>query len=273
MLFCAWLLPAAAADPLPPLTPPPTTDYFNREQKVWLLNAGAAATILTWGAVHWDYGQSSFHFENEDWFGRTTKEGGSDKLGHFWSTYALGHLFAHVYQSWDYPSEDAYLYGTLSSLGVQTLMEIGDGFSQRYGSSYEDMVMNGLGAGASYLLGKYPDLASKIDFRVEHTLDFKDASGDIFTDYKNLRWLMAIKADGFESIENPLLRYLELQVGYFARGYENYVEGGSDHRRRTLYVGVGLNVSKLVQNFFDTRFFNYFQAPYTSVRFEDRLDK
>ena len=55
-------------------------------------------------------------------------------------------------------------------------------------------------------------------------------------------------------------------MGYYARGYEGSAPGGSDDRRRTLYVGLGLNVSRLVQKFVDTRVFDYIQIPYTSAR-------
>jgi hypothetical protein len=77
--------------------------------------------------------------------------------------------------------------------------------------------------------------------------------------------VIALKADGFDFIKNKYLKYLELQVGYNARGYEDYEEGGPDDRQRTIYVGIGLNISKLVQNYVNTRVFDYIQIPYTSV--------
>ncbi len=92
------------------------------------------------------------------------------------------------------------------------------------------------------------------------------------TNNKNQTFLIAVKADGFDFIKNPYLKYLELQFGYNARGYKDYEEGGTDDRRRTIYVGLGFNVSRLVQKFVKTRIFDYIQIPYTSVRKDFPLD-
>jgi uncharacterized protein YfiM (DUF2279 family) len=244
---------------------------LNRDEKALLLNAGAATLLTVWGILKWDYGQRSPHAQNEGWFARSTKQGGADKLGHFWTSYALSHLYATVYRSWDFSDREANLYGALSSLGFQTFMELGDSFSD-FGLSYEDLIMNTLGAASGYVLGRYPELASKIDFRMEYTPDLKNFQSDVFTDYDHQKYLVAIKAEGFESISNPVLKYLEFHFGYFARGYDHFHQNGPDHRKRTLYVGIGFNLSRFVQRSFDTRVFNYFQMPYTSVRFDNDLD-
>jgi hypothetical protein len=145
-------------------------------------------------------------------------------------------------------------------------MELADGFSPSQGLSYEDMIMNILGCGAGYIAGKFPNLARKIDFRIEYTPEFNSHDFGIATNYERQKFLMALKADGFDAIRNPYLQYLEFHVGYYARGYKDHVEGGPDDRRRTLYVGLGLNVSRVVQKFVDTRVFDYIQIPYTSAR-------
>ena len=45
---------------------------------------------------------------------------------------------------------------------------------------------------------------------------------DITTDYDRLSYLIAFKAEGFDFIENPYLKYLELHVGFRARNYAAY---------------------------------------------------
>jgi Predicted periplasmic lipoprotein (DUF2279) len=267
---------AAAASPAAPYATAPTPqkhDGLSKEQKVLLLNAGGVLAITSYGLVFWDYFQTAPKADGEGWFGRTTKYGGADKLGHFWSTYAVGHLFSYVYRWWDFDRDQANTLGALSSLGVQTLMEAGDAFSADYGFSYEDELMNIAGAGAAYVLGKYPELARKIDFRFEYRpTKFRDLTRDVLTNYDNQRYLVALKLDGFDMFHNSYLSYLELQAGYYARGYEEWDPGKPDNRRRHLYFGVGLNVSKFVQNFVDTRFFDYVQVPYTSVGASKGLD-
>jgi hypothetical protein len=240
-------------------------EYFTRRQKTLLLNAGAMGAVLVYGLASWDYGGSSFTFADEGWFERDSQYGGADKLGHFWASYTLSHVYSYVYRKWGYTESEANLYGALSNLGFQTFMELADGFSSSQGFSYEDMMMNVVGVGAAYVWGKYPNLASKIDFRIEYKPEF--GSGDFrFADnYERQKFLVAIKADGFDFIKNPYLRFLEFHVGYYARGYDDYEEGGPDDRRRTIYVGIGFNVSRLVQKYVKTAVFDYIQIPYTSV--------
>ncbi|MDM7987895.1 MAG: DUF2279 domain-containing protein [Smithella sp.] len=242
-------------------------DFFTRGQKTLLLNAGSWAFILIYGLAEWDYSESGFHFENEHWFGRKTEYGGLDKLSHAWSSYAMSHFFSYVYRKWEYTDKEANLYGALSSLGVNTFMEIADGFSPSQGFSYEDMVMNIVGCGLGYVLGAYPDLARKVDFRMEITPKFDAEDLKIGTNYERQTYLLVAKADGFDFIENPYLKYLEFHLGYNAHDYKGYDEDGPDHRHRHIYAGLGFNVSKLLQKYAKTKVLDYIQIPYTSVRY------
>jgi hypothetical protein len=248
-------------------------EYLSRGQKTLLLNSASMVGVVIYGLMKWDYGESSFGFKNERWFQRDTKYGGADKLGHFWSSYAMSHLFSYVYRKWRYTESEANLYGALSNLGFQTFMEICDGFSPSQGFSYEDMLMNIAGSGLAYVWGRYPSLARKIDFRMEYTPEFNSRDFGFSNNYERQRFLIALKADGFNFIRNPYLRYLEFHVGYYARGYRDYDEGAPDNRRRHLYVGLGFNVSKLVQKFVHTTVFDYIQIPYTSVTGDVTSDK
>jgi hypothetical protein len=45
-----------------------------------------------------------------------------------------------------------------------------------------------------------------------------------------------------------------------------------DDRERTVSVGVGFSVTKLAQNFVNTTVLDYFQIPYTYLRFDIDLD-
>jgi uncharacterized protein YfiM (DUF2279 family) len=241
-------------------------EFLTRRQKTLLLNAGAMGAVLAYGFAEWEYGESGFHFKDEGWFERDSPNGGADKLGHFWASYALSHLYSYVYRKWGYTDSEANLYGVLSNLGFQTFMEVADGFSPSQGFSTQDMIMNIAGAGAAYVWGKYPSLASKIDFRIEYKPEFSSSDFGFADNYERQSFLIAVKADGFDFVKDPYLRYLEFHVGYYARGYEDFVEGGPDNRQRTIYVGLGINVSKLVQRYVNTRVFDYIQIPYTSVK-------
>lgn len=245
---------------------------LSRSQKAWLINVGAVGGVMAWGLLNWDYFSQSPSTENEDWFGHSTKEGGADKLGHLWTAYALSHGFAEVYRHIGYDEADALLYGPLSSFAVTGLMEVGDSFSDDHGFSYEDMVANLFGAGAGYLLLRYPVWQKRIDLRWEYNPDVSDFESDITTDYQNAKYLLALKAEGFEQIENPVLQALELHLGYYARNYDGYKASRNDDRKRFIYAGVGINVGRLIRPLWDTRLFNYLQLPYTYLEVRDQLD-
>ena len=246
---------------------------LTKEEKAVILNVGVVGAITAYGIGYWDYFQTAPKADTEGWFGRTTKSGGVDKLGHFWTTYAVSHLFSHVYRWWDFEADQANTLGALSSLGVQTLMEVGDSFSGDFGFSYEDALMNVAGAGAAYILGKYPRLADKIAFRLEFRPEtFSDLTSDLLTQYERQRYLIALKLDGFEMFRNSYLGYLELHAGYYARNYEGFTPGSPDDRKRYVYFGVGFNVNKLVRHFVDTNVFDYLQVPYTSLNISKGLD-
>jgi hypothetical protein len=246
---------------------------FTKEQKAVILNAGVLVGVAAYGVGFWDYFQTAPKASSEGWFGRTTDDGGMDKLGHFWMSYSVSHLYSYLYRWWDFSPGEANALGALSSLGIQTAMELGDAFSGGYGFSYEDAIMNAVGAGAAYVLGRYPSIARKIDFRMEYKpSSFSDLTDDILTDYENQRYLIALKLDGFDMFHDSYLSYLELHAGYQARGYEDFTSGGDDDRRRSLYFGVGFNVSKLVRQYSDIGIFDYLQVPYTSVGVTSGLD-
>jgi hypothetical protein len=146
-------------------------------------------------------------------------------------------------------------------------MEFGDSFSS-YGFSHEDFLMNLFGAAAGYLLYINPALSKKIDFRVEYVPNFDQ--GDVFSDYDKMKFLMAVKLDGFDWIQNSYLKYLEIHLGYYARGYPNDI-----NKERNIYLGIGISLSKIFNKLSmkkTARVFNYYQMPYTYISVDKDLN-
>jgi len=240
---------------------------LTKEKKVLAVNFGGMAFITAYGLAKWDYFDRSPHAKPEGWFGQNDDEGGADKLGHLWSSHAVADSLAHLYQGWGYEPEQAMFNGALSSFAIMGFMELGDSFSD-YGFSYEDMLMNTVGSASSYLLYKYPALDEKIDLRWEYIPKFDEA--DFFTDYQNSKYLVAVQLDGFDEIRDTPLSYLELHMGYYIRGFDTR----APDRERNVYVGVGLNVGKLLARAGCGSFcsmFHYYQAPYTYVSGKSKL--
>ena len=234
-------------------------------------NLVGAALITGWGAVNWDYGKSAPHASNEQWFGRYTKSGGADKVGHMYASYFVATGLINMYENWGYGNKEAVLYGSLSSFFLMNYMEAGDAFSNSLGFSYEDFIMNTLGSFSGYLFATYPDLSRRIDLRMEYIPSLTTA--DLVTEYEKMKYIIAIKAEGFESITNPYLQYGELHLGYYTR---HYTDGFSDESERVLYVGLGINFSRLArQSGYPTtgRLLNYYQLPYTYLPFEKDMNR
>jgi len=245
------------------------SEHNNSKKDILYTNLVGAAVITTWGVVNWEYGESSLSRDDEEWFGRETESGGADKLGHLYATYVIGSGLSGLYESWGYTEKDAALYGSLSSFFLLNYMEIGDAFSSEFGFSYEDLMMNTIGAFSSYLFYTNPELAKRVDLRVEYIPSFDTA--DVITEYERMKYLIAIKAEGFESVTNPYLKYAELHLGYYTR---NYKGGYSSESERIVYLGIGINLSRVFRENGYTktaRFLNYYQLPYTYLPLEKDL--
>jgi len=248
-------------------------ERLSKEEKLIYTNVAIASGVLVWGFTQWGYGTEDFHTSSEGWFGKETSNGGSDKLGHFYTNYLMARILAPIYNSWGYNSHEAGLYASLTA-GVLSgiLIELGDGFSE-HGFSKEDFIADVLGATAGYFWYTNPSLAKKIDFRVEYAPSFgSDNVTDFTTDYEHMKHLLAVKAEGFEMFENNFMQYLELHLGYYTRDF-NHDTMPIEDRKRYVYVGLGLNLSKLLRPAIGkySTIFNYYQMPYTYLPVEKQF--
>ena len=244
----------------------PLTDEELRNRVIYT-NAIGAGVVMLWGTTFWDYFTTEPRAGDEGWFEEDSKYGGADKLGHMYSTYLWSLGFSSLYEYWGMKEEDSMLYGPLTSWVFQGLMEVGDSFSTTEGFSYEDMVMNTVGAAFYYVREKYPEVKRKVDLRLEYIPDFS-SDVDIFTQYNSMKYLFALKFSGFDSMEETPMKYFELQLGYYTRGYQDSDNYNSEER--VTYVGVGINSSEVLKAMGWTKtssILNYYQLPYTYVPF------
>jgi len=240
-----------------------------RERKVVVLNAATVGAIVAIGFAGWDYGSHSFRTANEGWFDSDTPYGGADKLGHVFTCYALTSVYNRIYKDWGYSDHEAIRIGAVSSWLTMTVVEIGDGFSVSQGFSWQDEVMNTVGVGMAYLRHRFPAVRERIDFRWEWFPSPSVRHGDRFdvlTDYSGQKFLLAFKLDGWLQTGNPILKALEVQVGYYTRGYVSDDDDYFDGERRYGYIGLGLNVTYLLEKLTGHKawgIFDYYQMPYT----------
>jgi len=234
------------------------------DKKILYTNLIGSATIVTWGILTWDYGDRSMHAFSEGWFGKDTKHGGADKLGHFYTTFAFSHYFANLYRGFGYEKDKAVKQGALSSLILNTMMEVGDSFSE-FGFSYEDFLINALGSYVGYYLLMHPEVNDIVDIRIEYKPTDRITSGDsydIFTDYDGMKFLTAVKFDGFEQFQDNFMKYFEFHVGYYTRKKGAEID-------RNPYVAIGVNLSHLLKPVSrrSSGFLNYYQMPYSYISY------
>lgn len=235
---------------------------WSKQKKLVVTNIVSLGLIATWGFTTWDYGTNESHFHPDDWFTAHAKHGGADKTGHAYATYALSHIYAHLYEDWGYSHRKAATYGALSGLAMHLFVEFGDSFSD-YGFSNEDMLMNTVGATVAFILYYNPVLHRILDYRVEYIPTFTQY--DFFTDYDGLKYILALKLAGFKSLRNTWAAYFELQGGFYARGYEEKEE----IRTRNVYAAIGINLSEILRrhtpHIKTANIFEYIQVPYTYI--------
>jgi hypothetical protein len=245
--------------------------HWPKEKKVLALNVGTVSTIAAIGVVGWDYGSHSFRTANEGWFDGDTPYGGADKLGHVFTCYALASVYNRIYRDWGYSDNDAILIGASNSLLTMSLIEIGDGFSKSQGFSWQDEIMNAAGAGMAYVRHRFPAIRDRVDFRWEWFPSPAARKGerfDVFTDYSGQKFLLAFKLGGWLQTDNPILKALEVQVGYYTRGYVSGDNDYFDGTHRYGYVGIGLNMTYVLEKLTGHRagdIFDYYQMPYTYI--------
>lgn len=204
---------------------------------------GGAALV---GIRNWNWGSShAFKTTSEGWFGLDTKSGGADKLGHAYAAYLITNGLAEQLRQQGRPPELAALSSVLITQLLLTGIEVFDAYSMDYGWSTQDAVMNLVGSGAAYWRQVTPGMRDKLDFRLEYTPSGR-LSSDFMTDYANQKYLVALKLSGFKATRDTPLRYLELQTGYYTRGFSREEQLGGLNPRRYGFIGIGLNLSELL---------------------------
>lgn len=237
--------------------------------------AGTFAGITAIGVKSWKWGSSSFHFNSEHWFGKQTGSGGADKLGHAFTSYTLTNAFAERLQAKGRTPERAALSAALLTQALMLYVEIFDGVSGDHGFSKEDFVMNALGTGLAYLRQTHPQIKDLIDYRMEYKPSGYKGFRPL-SDYEGQKYLIALKLSGVKSLKDTPLKYVELQAGYYTRGFSKEAKKDGQERKRHGFVGIGVNLSQLVfgspepqDNGYEKAgrfFFEHIQLPYTAVR-------
>ncbi|SLK10577.1 Predicted lipoprotein [Novosphingobium mathurense] len=218
---------------------------------------------------------TEFHFKDEGWFGKDTANIGVDKLTHAFDTYLLAEfLHSRIHRRSNASEGDALTAAMLAS-GLMIFNEFSDGIEPDSGWSVQDVAMNLAGAGFSVLRNTVPGLKEKVSFKIEIVPNGHIYSYEGKPHYEQQRFMFSIKGAGFKRFNHSPLRFLDLQVGYYASDFLNKDREAGIEPKRHVFVGVGLNVGELLFGNSESGFakaaysaLDYVQLPYTSIRYD-----
>lgn len=239
-------------------------------------SGAVVAGVTALGLTSWNWGSSkSFRFNPEGWFGEDTGSGGADKLGHAFTSYAMTNVLADRLVRQGRSPERAALSAAITTQAVMLYVEAFDGLSDDHGFAREDVVMNLLGTGLAYARTVNPNVRDLVDFRMEYQPSGYKGFRP-FSDYSGQKFLFALKLGGFNALKETPFRFLELQTGYYTRGFSKAERDDGFDRSRHSFVGVGLNLTELLFGRRATQepelknagrlFFEHIQIPHTAAR-------
>ncbi|MBN2401343.1 MAG: DUF2279 domain-containing protein [Spirochaetes bacterium] len=233
--------------------------------------------MIGYGLGTWGWNSTNFNFKTEKPFGTYAINAGVDKLGHLYGNYAMKRLTTFMFKASGSSLNKANLEGALLTAIITTAGEIGDGFGPNYGFDVYDLLANQVGILVGFILDYSPFLDRIFTLRWEYfpTKAMREKFDliehhDIFTDYSGSKFMLTTKLGGIPYLSLTPLRYVNMDAGYYARGYRP--AKGFDRRTRNFYIGLSVNFSIAFGDILPTgylsssmqSFFNYMQVPYVN---------
>jgi predicted lipoprotein DUF2279 len=244
-----------------------------------------AVTLVTLGvlggsvasALGTGHERESFHWANERWFQEDTYAGGGDKASHFVFYNGLSRELAVQYRIWGYGKDQATLMAFATAAAAGLIVEVGDGLTL-FGFSWEDFVMDTLGAGTAAVVTRL-GLDDTLGFRFgkmssEEPPECCRTPG-IGKDYSTEIYTADLKLAGFArrlSVRPGVARFLLVSMSYGSKGYRY---SPPDFRQRQIGLEVGINfpevlaAARVPEDRWWGRvlyfFFNFFRIPYTQI--------
>lgn len=216
-----------------------------------------------------------FHFKDEGWFGKDTANIGVDKLTHAYDTYLLAELLHERIHNRTGGTKGDAVTAAVTASTLMFLNEFSDAIEPDSGFSLQDITFNVLGAGFSVLRNTVPGLKEKVSFKIEIVPNDQIYSRAGKPHYEQQRFMFSFHGAGFDSTRDTPLRYLDLQIGYYASDFLLSDRAAGIEPKRHVFVGAGLNLGEILFGRSRSGFgqgaykvLDYFQVPYTSVRYD-----
>jgi hypothetical protein len=231
-----------------------------------------------------DYPKTKFHSFNDvrNWLQM-------DKMGHVYTANKFCYLTKSLYSWSGLTKKKASMVGSLVGLGLQTTLEVMDGYSAEWGFSWPDMIANGIGTSvfcAQELLWEEQRILLKFSYHPTSYAKVRPAVlGSTFSerflkDYNGQSYWVSASPGAFFS-NSKLPKWLALSIGYSIDGklvgdQETYFDPSTKityASSRQLLVSLDLDFSKIpvkrswVKVFL--RQLNHLKFPFPALVFSD----
>jgi hypothetical protein len=243
---------------------PPDVPY-NQQRLKSVVVIESVATIAAFTGLYYlwyrKYPRSRFHFfnDNNEWLNM-------DKAGHATTAYNISAVQYNLMRWCGVDKHQSILIGGLTAIGFQTIIEIFDGFSEKWGFSYGDMLSNV--SGAAIFMGQqsgWDDQRMRLKFSYHYTM-FPQYNPDelgrnffqrLLKDYNGQTYWLSISPASFMSSETSFPKWLNLAFGYGATGMTgathnpNVVNGTAIppfDRYRRYFISPDIDLSHAVSN-------------------------
>lgn len=199
--------------------------YIPPSRKWWVAGGHAAVWAGTYIALNkaWydGYERQGFHLfdDSKEW-------NQLDKAGHIWTTYQLGRLSGEVWEWAGLRHNQAVWLGGASAMAFQSIIELQDAYSAKWGFSWWDIAANTVGAAAyvSQELGwKEQRIQIKMGyFPYNYPSELKNRQKELFgagfaerilKDYNGQTYWLSANLDRFFPTAK-LPKWLNVSVGY-----------------------------------------------------------
>ena len=205
--------------------------------------------------------RSKFHFfnDNNEWLNM-------DKAGHATTAYNISSVQYNMMRYSGVKNNQAIWIGGLTALAFQTIVEILDGFSTKWGFSKSDMLANIIGT-ALFMSQQFAfyDQRVQLKFSFHHTLYSKYNPGEFgrngwqswLKDYNGQTYWLSINPASFLKTNTDVPKWLNASFGYGAEGMIGGVKNPTEingkpipefKRYRQYYISLDANFKHLDNN-------------------------
>ena len=227
------------------------------------------------------HARSNFHFinDNNQW-----KQ--LDKMGHIMTSYSIGKIGMEVLDWSGVRKKDQLIYGATFGFTFLTAVEILDGFSQKWGASWGDVLANASGTGlliGQELLWDEQRISLKYSFhKTEYANTRPNKLGDNFLqqalkDYNGQTYWLSANIWSFAKDSN-FPKWLNVALGYGAEGMlygeTKPTNQFTQDSYRQFYLSLDIDLTKIKTNskFLKTLFstINFIKIPAPALEFDTK---